>query len=141
MGPLTPINSKIRVWDLESKLSTSDWWGTNYLNKIYNLVPVSNPNTNYCFVMNSVWFACPSITEDFSCFSLQVWVWQSLSYLWSLWFQKNGCCCFLLPQESFWWFLILSSASLFSVSPAIPNNQGKEKGEFNENILCWQPVL
>lgn len=65
--------------------SISDWWGTDYVNKIYDLVPVSNPNTNYCFVMNSVWIAYLSITEDFSCFFLQVSVWRSPSYLWSLW--------------------------------------------------------
>lgn len=127
MGPVTPINSNTRIWDLEKKLSTFDWWSTGYLNKIYNLVPVSNPNTNYCFVMNSVWFACPSVIEDFSCFFPQVWVWYSPSYSWSLCFQKNGCCCFLLHQESFWWFLVPFSVFLSSVSPAIPNNQVKEK--------------
>lgn len=74
------INSNMRPGK-----SVSDWWGTDYVNKIYDLVPVSNPNTNYCFVMNSVWIAYLSITEDFSCFFLQVSVWQSPSYLWSLW--------------------------------------------------------
>lgn len=84
--------------------------------------------------MNSVWFACPSVTEDFSCFFLQVSVWQSLSYSRSLRFQKDGCCCSLLHQQSFWWFLILSFAS-----PTIPIYQGK--GKCNENILFRQLVL
>uniref|UniRef100_A0A8D0LQS3 Phosphatidylinositol-3,5-bisphosphate 3-phosphatase MTMR2 n=1 Tax=Sus scrofa TaxID=9823 RepID=A0A8D0LQS3_PIG len=57
----------------------------------------------------------------------EVSVWQSPSYLWSQWLQKNGCCYFLLHQESFWWFLTPSSASLSSVSPATTNNQHREK--------------
>ena len=90
--------------------------------------------------MNSVWIAYLSITEDFSCFFLQVSVWQSPSYLWSLWLQ-NGCCCFLPHQESFWWLLIPSSASLTFVSPAMPKNQGKEeKGKINKNI-CLEKLV
>ena len=90
--------------------------------------------------MNSVWIAYLSIIEDFSCFFLQVSVWQSPSYLWSPSLQ-NGCCCFLPHQESFWWLLIPSSASPTFVSPAIPKNQcEEEKGKINKNI-CLQKLV
>lgn len=85
---------------LGSKSATSDEVRITQ-NKMYDLAPISNPNTNYCFVKNSEWFAFLSAAEGFSCFSLQVSLWQGPSCSWSLRALSNGC-CFLLPQKSFW---------------------------------------
>lgn len=90
--------------------SVSDWWGTDYVNKIYDLVPVSNPNTNYCFVMNSV-AGFIIITEDFSAFFSRSRFGKVLLICGPCGC-RSGCCCFLPHQESFWYLASLAAASI-----------------------------